>query len=236
MRTVPQWSRFRRLQSNGGWSKNITLCTVLLGISSNCSSFNPDVHVRRMPDNHLQVQGPLAGPYKTLEQLALNACEIMTRQPGSTNGLHGFEYCALYYHSAAQDEYFLSYLSDIGRNYPDGTKSCELPRYLDDPKHQDAVILGPSHNHPHNRRFSRKDLSKSARQHPTRIFDKSTGKIWHRSTLLFYKQEGSDCEAYLFNNVTLSVSALRNGEWEDIGIVYNDDGDIRMMEGKDWSP
>jgi hypothetical protein len=56
-----------------------------------CTSTNPDVRVRRLPDGHIQVDGPLAGPFDTLEQLAERACDIMTRQPGAANGPYGFE-------------------------------------------------------------------------------------------------------------------------------------------------
>ncbi len=62
----------------------------------------------------------------------------MTRQPGASTGAYGFEYCALYYHSAAVDAYFLSYLSNIGGNMRGGRKYCEIPTVLDDPAHTRA--------------------------------------------------------------------------------------------------
>jgi hypothetical protein len=68
-------------------------------MASDARARTPDVRVRRQPDGRIQVDGPLAGPFDTLEQLAELACDIMTRQPGATNRPYGFEYCALYYHS-----------------------------------------------------------------------------------------------------------------------------------------
>jgi hypothetical protein len=62
-----------------------------------CSSLNPNLRATRMPDGSIEVKGPLAGPFPTLEALAMNACEIMTSQPGASNGIYGFEYCALNY-------------------------------------------------------------------------------------------------------------------------------------------
>jgi hypothetical protein len=124
-----------------------------------CSSNNPNLRASRMPDGSVKVEGPLAGPFQTLEELATNACELMTSQPGASNGIYGFEYCALNYYSPKENAYFLSYLSDF-RNRPDtSTKTCALPSLLDDPTHRDAIIVGGSHDHPHNRRFSKPDLS-----------------------------------------------------------------------------
>jgi hypothetical protein len=62
-----------------------------------CTAPNPNVRVRRLPDGRLEVDGPLAGPFPTLEELAQNACELMTSQPGASSGAYGFEYCALHY-------------------------------------------------------------------------------------------------------------------------------------------
>jgi len=200
-----------------------------------CSATNPHVRVRRTPEGYLQVEGPLAGPFGTLEALAQNACDIVLSQPGAMNGPYGFEYCALYYYSAKDQAFFLSYLSDLSSNYPDGTKSCTLPRSLSDASHPDAIILGGSHNHPHNRRFSAHDLSSRVRWRPTRIAD-STGKVWERSTMLFYRENSGTCSSYLFNNQTLAVSALREGQWVEIGSVYNDRGDIQLREGMGWVP
>ncbi|WNG42401.1 hypothetical protein F0U61_40345 [Archangium violaceum] len=189
-----------------------------------------------MEDGLLQVQGPLAGPFKTREELAANACEIMTRQPGASNGAYGFEYCALHYYSGTEDAFFLSYLSDIGGTKAGGKKYCELPRTLDAPEHKDAIILGGAHSHPNNRQFSREDLSVDSQWRPTRFLDNRTGRIFDRELLLLYREKGGECRAYGYNNTARVVSALREGRWVPIGQVINDDGDIRMFEGQGWLP
>lgn len=201
-----------------------------------CASTNPDVRVRRLPNGRIQVDGPLAGPFDSLEQLAEQACEIMTRQPGATNGPYGFEYCALYYHSREENAYFLSYLSDIRGNLDPVTKSCSLPTSLDDPTHADAVLLGGAHTHPSNREFSPRDLSAAANWRPVRFFDTRTGKVWDRQLMVFFREKTGECRAYSYNNSTRIVSALRKGAWDPIGEVYDDLGYIRLYEGKDWLP
>jgi hypothetical protein len=208
----------------------------LLGGSLGCASPNPNVRVRRLPDKRLEVDGPLAGPFKTLEDLAQNACELITSQPGAANGANGFEYCALYYHSSSDGGFFLSYLSNVGRNMAGGKKSCEVPRALHDPAHPDAVLLGGGHNHTENREFSRRDTSIWAHWLPTRFVDPSTKQIWDRRLMVFFREKTGACSVYLYNNATRVVSALRAGEWVPIGQAYNDVGDVRMFEGKDWVP
>ncbi len=151
------------------------------------------------------------------------------------NGAYGYEYCALYYYSPRDDAFFLSYLSDMGNSLPDGTKTCTLPRSLNDPSRKDVIILGSAHNHPHNRRFSENDLSTRVRWMPTRIAD-SSGRVWNRSTMMFYREKSGACNAYLFDNKTLVVSALRDGKWVDIGTVSSDQGYIQMLDGMDWLP
>jgi hypothetical protein len=201
-----------------------------------CSSLNPNLRATRMPDGSIEVKGPLAGPFPTLEALAMNACTIMTGQPGASNGIYGFEYCALNYYSPKEKAYFLSYLSDF-KNRPDTTtKTCSLPRLLDDPTHQDAIIVGGSHGHPHNRNFSRPDLSIWSNWNPTRFKDKNTGQVWDRHLMLFYREKTGECRAYLYNQATRVVYALRNDQWVPIGKAYNDIGDIKMFEDQDWLP
>ncbi|HEX5754278.1 MAG TPA: hypothetical protein VFZ09_49300 [Archangium sp.] len=208
----------------------------LVGSAWGCSAPNPHVRVRRMEDGRLQVDGPLAGPFKTSEELATNACEIMTRQPGASNGAYGFEYCALHYYSGVENAFFLSYLSDIGGTKAGGRKFCELPSVVDDPEHRESIILGGAHSHPNNRQFSRGDLSGESLWRPTRLVDKRTGRVFDRQLLLLYREKNGECRAYGYNNTTRVVSALRGGEWVAIGQVGNDAGDIRMFEGQDWLP
>ncbi|HSP79937.1 MAG TPA: hypothetical protein VLQ93_15500 [Myxococcaceae bacterium] len=208
----------------------------LMGVALGCTSPNPNVRVRRLQSGRLQVQGPLAGPFKTLEELAENACELMTSQPGAANGVHGFEYCALHYYSQADDAFFLSYLSDVRGRADSAEKSCSLPTELDDPNHEDALILGGNHTHPHNRQFSPRDLSVWAHWNPTRLVDKSTGRVWDRNLMLFFRESTGECRSYSYNNTTRVVSALRGGEWVAIGKVYDDFGNIRMFDGMDWLP
>jgi hypothetical protein len=198
---------------------------------------NPNVRVRRLDNGLLRVDGPMAGPYPTLEALATNACELMTSQPGASNGSYGSEYCALYYHSTSGGGYFLSYLSDIKSKLDSlNVKSCAIPTSLSDPIHEDAILLGGAHTHPHNRQFSPKDMSVPAHWTPTRFLDKETGRIWDRALLMFFREKTGECRAYNYNNSTRVVQALRDGQWIPIGRAYDDDGDLEMFEGKGWLP
>jgi len=208
----------------------------VVGVVLGCSASDPNVRVRRLEDGRLEVDGPLAGPFKTTEELAERACVLMTSQPGASNGLYGFEYCALHYYSSQDDSYFLSYLSDIGGSRASGQKFCELPRALDDPGHTDAVILGGAHSHPHNRKFSGEDTSPKRHWRPTRMVDASTGRIWDRELLLFFREKSGECRAYRYNNTTRVVEALRDGQWTPIGEAVGEYGEVRMFEGRDWLP
>jgi hypothetical protein len=208
----------------------------LLGSIPGCANTNPDVRVRRLPDGRIQVDGPLAGPFSTLEQLAEQACDIMTRQPGASNGPYGFEYCALYYHAREENAYYLSYLSDIRGKLDPVEKTCSLPNSLNDPNHVDAILLGGTHSHSNNRQFSPRDLSAAAHWRPVRFFDTSTGRVWDRHLLMFFREKTGECSAYSYNNSTRIVSALRKGTWVPIGEVYDDMGYIRLYEGKNWLP
>lgn len=210
------------------------LCAI--GFHLACSSTNPNLRASRMPDGSIKVEGPLAGPFQTLEELATNACEIMTSQPGASNGVYGFEYCALNYYSPKENAYFFSYLSDF-RDRPDTTtKTCAMPRSLDDPLHTDAIIVGGDHEHPRNRAFSKPDLSIRANLNPTRFKDPNSEHIWDRQFMLFYREKTGECRAYMYNQSTRVVYALRNGQWVAIGKAYNDAGDLQMFEGQDWLP
>jgi hypothetical protein len=213
-------------------------CTLLLlsGCLWNCSAPNPNVRVERLRSGLLQVQGALAGPFKTREELAARACELMTAQPGASNGQYGFEYCALHYYSGSADAFFLSYLSDIGGNKEGGRKFCRMPSSVDDSEHKDALILGGAHSHPNNRRFSPEDLRDDAQWRPTRIFEPRTGRVFDREMLMLYREKTGECRAYGYNSSTRVVSALREGRWVPIGNVYSEDGDIRLLDGQDWLP
>ncbi len=217
------------------WAGVLWLLSGLCG----CSAPNPNVRVRRLPNGFLEVDGPLAGPFRTLEELAQNACEIMTSQPGAANGLNGIEYCALHYYSPKEDAFLLSYLSDKtsgGADWENSKKSCIIPRVLNDPAHPDALILGGDHTHPHNRQFSSLDLRVSSHWPPVRFVDPATKRVWDRQLLLFHREGTGVCLSYSYDNATRIVAALRNGRWIPIGRVYNDQGSIEMMEGMDWLP
>lgn len=209
---------------------------VWVAVMMGCSTPNPDVRVRELPDGQLQVTGPLAGPFPTMEELAGSACEILTRQPGASSGDYGMEYCALVYYSGAEDAYYLSHLSDIHGTSVGRTKSCRVPTRLDDPRHLDAIILGRGHNHPHNRRFSKADLGDERRWVPTRIADSRTGKVLRRQLLLFYREKAGECRAYKYDYTDREVAALRGGVWVPIGAVRDDLGNIELYEGRDWTP
>ncbi|MFL5346961.1 MAG: hypothetical protein ACJ8AT_19430 [Hyalangium sp.] len=179
------------------------------------------------------MDGPLAGPFKTLEELAQNACELMTSQPGASNGAYGFEYCALHYYSASGGGFFLSYLSNIAGDKAGGTKYCEMPQALRDPEHGDALLLGSDHTHPYPRGFSKKDLSSKARWTPVRFVDPVTRQIRERDMMVFFRERTGTCKAYNFNNATRVITALRDGQWIAIGKA-DDEGDVQMFEGKGW--
>lgn len=219
--------------------KEILLCCVLGLVSSalvsGCSNTNPHVRLHRTPEGYLQLDGPLES-YDTLEALSESTCKILTGEPGAMNGRYGFEYCALYYYSALEGKFFLSYLSDLSNTLPDGTKTCNVPRSLNDPSHKDAVILGLAHNHPHNPALSEPDARLNSRLRPPLIAD-SSGRVWDRSTLVFFQEKDSGrCNVILFNHRTLVISALRNEKWLEIGVVVNDQGHIRLHQGMDWLP
>lgn len=203
---------------------------------SGCSSTNPHVRVHRTSAGHLQLDGPLQS-YATLEALGEGACKLLTTEPGAMNGRYGFEYCALYYYSAVENRFFLSYLSDLSTNWPDGVKTCITPNSLNDPSHKDAITLGPAHNHPHNPALSQDDVRYEGRQpSPPRIID-SNGQVWDRGTLIFYQDpESGLCNVVLFNHRTLLISALRDGKWIEIGKVINDQGHIQLHPGMNWLP
>ncbi|WP_239576831.1 hypothetical protein [Archangium primigenium] len=211
------------------------LLGLLCGLWS-CSAPNPNVRVERMPNGLLRVKGPLAGPFKTTEELAAHACELMTAQPGAANGAYGFEYCALHYYSHAAQGFFLSYLSDIGGNGAGGRKYCEVPRALDDESHPDAIILGAAHSHPNTRKFSSEDTSELRHWRPTRFMDKDTGRIWDRALLMFFREPAGTCSSYLYDNTSRRVLALRRGQWTAIGQASGPYGEVEMFQGQDWLP
>lgn len=201
-----------------------------------CSAPNPNVRVRVMPNGKLQVTGPLAGPFKTLAELAENACDVITGQPGASADRYGMEYCALHYFVSEEQAFYLSHLSDLGGTRENGEKYCFLPATLDDPKHPTAIILGGDHSHPHNRRFSPNDLSARTRQFPTKIVDTRSGRVFHRELFLFYREKAGQCRAYKYDYSAREVAALRDGTWVPIGMVQDDEGEIELYEGKDWVP
>ncbi len=114
-----------------------------------CATPNPLVRVSRRADGLLVVQGPAAGPFETKEELAQNACELVTAQPGATAGQLGVEYCVLWYYARDARQYFISYLSGVGGNRASGKKYCEVPRARDASHPGGVFLLGPGHGHPH---------------------------------------------------------------------------------------
>lgn len=219
------------MPSRFDWS---VLLGLLLAGMIGCAA-NPNIRARRLPDGRIQVDGPLAGPFKTTEELAANACEIMTSQGGASGGVEGAEYCAVHYYSSTEDAYYLSYLSDI-RSRLDSRqqKTCEMPRALSDFLRPDAIVTGGDHTHPHNRRFSPGDLR--GQWNPPRVADRKTGRVFQRELFLFHRERSGECRAYSYNYATRIVSALRGGAWIQIGQAYGDSGSIHMFEGKGWLP
>ena len=210
---------------------HIVVFAVLVPALLSCTTENPNIRVKRLPNDRLQVAGPLMGPYSSLEELAENACKLVIQQPGAAHGRYGFEYCGLYYR--AEGAYFHSYLSDIGDGWGN-MKYCEVPQELDDPSHPDAIILGPSHNHPHNPEFSPEDMSARNAWQPTRLVDTETRKVVDRHLLLFYHGNQGECWAFRYNYATRVISALRNRQWVSIGKVVDDAGNFRLFEGEAW--
>lgn len=211
------------------------LWLLLAGVLGMGCATNPHVRVRRLDDGRLQVDGPLAGPFERMEDLAAHACGLMTRQGGASAGMLGSEYCALHYYSPDEGHYFLSYLSDVKQKADtSGRKTCIIPSALNDPARLNAIVTGGDHTHPHNRRFSTGDLSGS--WYPSRVVDPKTGRVIHRELFLFYRERNGACSAYSYDYVTRIVSALRGGRWVQIGRANNNTGDIQMFEGKDWLP
>ena len=208
---------------------------VLVGLLLVGCAPNPNIRVRRMENGLLQVDGPLAGPFPDTETLAAQACELMTAQGGASAGLMGSEYCALHYYVPDEGAYYLSYLSDVKRQFDTtAQKTCEMPGSVTDPRHLNAIILGGDHTHPHNRRFSRVDLR--GRWYPSRTVDRETRKVFERELFLFFKEWTGECSAYRLNYATREVFALREGRWVVIGRVVNDEGKFELLEGKDWIP
>jgi len=201
-----------------------------------CSSPNPNVQAHRLPSGGLAVKGPLAGPFETEQELAQNACELMTRQPGASAGMHGSEYCALGYYSSQGQGYFLSYLSELKARLDTGRKSCLIPTVLEDEAHGDAVVFWAPHTHPHNREFSRVDLQVHIRWLPTRVAERGTGRVFARSILLLYREKTGECRVYRYELPSKGVFALRDGAWVPIGHVYDDEGNVEMFDGMGWLP
>lgn len=207
-----------------------------LGGMGGCSSPNPNVRAHRLSDGRVEVEGGMAGPFSTAEALAESACALMTRQPGATGGLHGVEYCSVSYHSQAGGGFFLSYLSDIKNRADTAVKTCVVPAVVSDRRYADAIIVWGNHSHPHNRKFSTPDLSARSHWYPVRIAEKSTGRIFERGMMLFFKEKTGECRIYRYDHAARLVSALRQGQWIPIGKVQDAAGNIELFDGMDWLP
>jgi hypothetical protein len=213
----------------------------LLASLLGCSASNPYVRVSRRADGGLEVEGPLAGPFKTTEELAAHACDLMTRQPGADarHGRHGVEYCALHYHAVEEGAYYLSYLSDIGGEGPSGSKFCKVPSSLHDLNEREVIITGPAHTHSINIAMSDVDLGAGRPDGfspvgPSRIFNKTTGRIWERHLYTFYRDADGTCFAFSYNYANRTVFALRKGRWVPIGRAEGKWGSLKLFEGQDW--
>lgn len=225
--------------SSKAFSRSLCMASsVLIGGAcvAACASPNPNVRARRLPSGGIAVKGPMAGPFETEQALAQNACSIMTSQPGASAGMYGTEYCALGYYSGQGKGYFLSFLSELKSRLDSGRKSCLIPSSLDDEAHRDAVVFWAPHTHPHNREFSRVDLKTHLRWLPTRVAEKGTGRIFPKSVLLLYREKTGECRVYRYELSSKGVFALRDGAWVPIGRVYDDEGNVEMLDGMGWLP
>lgn len=215
----------------------------LLAGTLGCSTPNPNVRVARRADGVLQVEGPLAGPYKSTEELASRSCELMTRQPGAgaTHGRLGIEYCALHYYALADDSYYLSYLSDISGDGPGGSKYCTVPRAIHELEQRDIVLTGPAHTHSINPELSDRDMGALrplgwSPLGPSRFLEQNTGRVWERELYAFYRNRDGVCFAYSYNYATRIVSALRESKWVPIGKAEGEWGTFKPFEGRGWRP
>jgi hypothetical protein len=206
-------------------------------------SLRQDEQTSRRADGRIEVEGPLAGPFKKTEELAAHACDLMTRQPGADarHGKHGVEYCALHYYAAEEDTYYLSYLSDIGGDGAGGSKFCKVPSSLHDLKRGEVIITGPAHTHSINIKMSDIDLGSGRPEGfspvgPARVFNKTTGRIWDRHLYAFYRDTDGKCFAFSYNYANRTVFALRKGKWVPIGRAEGPWGSFRPFEGQDWKP
>ncbi|ATB29932.1 hypothetical protein [Melittangium boletus] len=196
-----------------------------------------------MANGVIQVDGPLAGPFKKTEELAAHGCELMTRQPGADakHGKLGKEYCALHYYSTQDQAYYLTYLSDIGGDGAGGTKFCNVPGAINELNQKSILITGPAHTHPHNREFSPVDMGAARPEGwspvgPSRFVDPSTGRLWERELYAFFKDLNEVCFAYRYNYATRVVSALREGKWVAIGETKGVWGTFTPFPGQGWLP
>ncbi|MBZ4419322.1 hypothetical protein K8638_22860 [Myxococcus sp. RHST-1-4] len=212
-------------------------------LGSACSAPNPHIKVRELDSGILEVDGPLAGPFDTSEELAAHACELLGNQPGADagHGRLGKEYCALHYFAVETQKYYLSYLSDIGGDGPDGIKHCTVPMTINAPTQKEILILGPAHSHPHNREFSAQDMGagRPAGWSPhgvSKIQEKRTGRIWERHLYVFHKNKLGVCFSYRYNYSNRLVHALREGAWVPIGKATGKWGAFEKFEGQDWLP
>ncbi|AGC48924.1 hypothetical protein MYSTI_07652 [Myxococcus stipitatus DSM 14675] len=229
-------------------SRALVMASLVGPMVSGCNAPNLNVRVVTLPNGQLQVDGPLAGPFDTLEDLAENSCKLLTSQPGASamsasQAKHGFEYCALYYRTLEDQKYYLSYLSDIGGTRPNGEKFCAVPTAIHTLDRKTALLLGPSHNHPHNPEFSKGDLGKGRAEGwsplggVARVAEPGTQQVWERKLLLFYWDwRASVCRTFMYNYFSRVVSALRDGKWVPIGKAVGRDGDFQPFEGQHWIP
>lgn len=208
-----------------------------------CSASNPHVRVSRRSDGRLEVEGPLAGPFLTTEELAAHACDLMTRQPGADarHGKYGVEYCALHYYAAEDKTYYLSYLSNIGGDGGNGSKFCSVPSSLHSLKKGEVIILGPAHTHSTRMEMSDIDLGSGRPEGfspvgPSRFFNKTTGRIWDRHLYTFYRDTDGTCFAFSYNYANRTVFALREGKWIPIGRAEGRWGSFRPFKGQSWKP
>jgi hypothetical protein len=105
---------------------------------------------------------------------------------------------------------------------------------LNDPSHKDAITLGDAHNHPQNPALSEQDVRAMKRWRPSRVAV-GAGQVSNRGTMMFFRDKRTGkCNAVLFDNQSLTVSALHNGKWLEIGTVLNDQGHIQLHDGMDW--
>lgn len=188
----------------------------------------------------LVVEGPLAGPYASPDEV-VDALPLILEQPGATNGNYGVEYCAIIYRLPGGKQWYLSKLSSVVdvRHQVEGKKSCEPVDEVRDPaaktvriRRASNLVAGDAHNHPWLKAtsgFSDEDLKDTNKRHWWITVE---GELTHIIRLLIL----ADGRRYKYVLKTRIVFKWDPGRrtWNRIGVVRDESGFVTLDPGKDW--